>query len=151
MSLSRRGNPTSCSCPPFTPFIGSRFSLSLRYTPRQIALLPGDAQHLVVVEADHNEYNEAQGQVRGALTAAVLSSRTTPSIRVALGFLCLDWAVFMPNLATLRRGASREQSALRVSYPSERCSRMQRFCHGLISTAVTFLLCLFVPFLCPIR
>ncbi|CAM9302661.1 unnamed protein product [Scytosiphon promiscuus] len=37
-------------------------ALPLRYTPRQIALLPGDAQHLVVVEADHNEYNEAQGQ-----------------------------------------------------------------------------------------
>ncbi|CAM9692315.1 unnamed protein product [Ectocarpus sp. 13 AM-2016] len=37
-------------------------ALPLKYTPRQIALLPGDAQHLVVVEADHNEYNEGQGQ-----------------------------------------------------------------------------------------
>ncbi|CAB1113081.1 unnamed protein product [Ectocarpus sp. CCAP 1310/34] len=37
-------------------------ALPLKYTPRQIALLPGDAQHLVVVEADHNEYNETQGQ-----------------------------------------------------------------------------------------
>lgn len=38
-----------------------------RYTPRQIALLPGDAQHLVVVEADHNEFNQAEGEVRGAI------------------------------------------------------------------------------------
>lgn len=36
-----------------------------RYTPRQIALLPGDAQHLVVVEADHNEYNQAEAEVGG--------------------------------------------------------------------------------------
>lgn len=34
-----------------------------RYTPRQIALLPGDAQHLVVVEADHNEFNQAEAEV----------------------------------------------------------------------------------------
>lgn len=37
-----------------------------RYTPRQIALLPGDAQHLVVVEADHNEFNQTESEVRGA-------------------------------------------------------------------------------------
>lgn len=38
-----------------------------RYTPRQIALLPGDAQHLVVVEADHNEFNQTESEVRGAV------------------------------------------------------------------------------------
>ncbi|CAM9666346.1 unnamed protein product [Ascophyllum nodosum] len=37
-------------------------ALPLRYTPRQIALLPGDAKHLVVVEADHNEYNQPQAE-----------------------------------------------------------------------------------------
>ncbi|CAM9248608.1 unnamed protein product, partial [Choristocarpus tenellus] len=36
--------------------------LPLRYTPRQIALLPDDAKHLVVVEADHNEFSQAQAE-----------------------------------------------------------------------------------------
>lgn len=37
-----------------------------RYTPRQIALLPGDAKHLVVVEADHNEFNQTEAEVSTA-------------------------------------------------------------------------------------
>lgn len=42
-----------------------------RYTPRQIALLPGDAQRLVVVEADHNEFNQAEAEVCGAVAISI--------------------------------------------------------------------------------
>lgn len=79
-----------CSCLPFTPPIGP-VSL-LRYTPRQIALLPGDAQHLVVVEADHNEYNETQGQVRGAHSFLCSRSETTLCV-FSWGCACI-WADF---------------------------------------------------------
>lgn len=77
--------------PPSTQSIG-RFTF-LRYTPRQIALLPGDAQHLVVVEADHNEYNEAQGQVRGELVVVLSFTKYTPVLSSLLSpGLCGNWS-----------------------------------------------------------
>lgn len=105
------------SWPPLTPSIGP-FSY-LRYTPRQIALLPGDAQHLVVVEADHNEYNEAQGQVRGTLTAL---------LRVWLGLCLLLLGGVCAKFDLFRSGE-------RVNAPScssslSMLSRMQHF-YGL--------------------
>lgn len=97
-------SPPCFCCPPFTPSIGPFFLVSFRYTPRQIALLPGDAQHLVVVEADHNEYNQAEGQVRGGLAAVLLITNHTLPACFAGFVLVFRGAVCLPNLIKIRCG-----------------------------------------------